>query len=195
MKTWSTAVFPITVLTVLAGLSFWLMRATALPDNRTDGKDRHDPDYIITGMEIRKLTKSGDLQYILQATEARHYPDDDSTDIATPHLTYLNASKPNLYLSSETAQISADGEIVQLDGDVRIKRDPTPDRMALFGYMPDLTINTEAETGHTKSPVRFTQGASRLSGVGMDLDNRTQTYHLRSQARGEFESRKAKTKP
>lgn len=195
MKSWSTSVFPISVLTVLAGLSFWLMRATALPDDQRDGKDRHDPDYVITGMEIRKLTKGGELQYVLVANEARHYPDDDSTDITSPYLTYFNPQKPNLYLSAQRARISADGETVQLNDDVRVKRDPTPDRLALFGYMPDLTINTEEETAFTGSPVRFTQGASWLKGVGMHLDNKTQTYILQSQATGQFESRKAKTKP
>ena len=195
MKAWSTAVFPISVLTVLAGLSFWLMHATALPDEKRDGKDRHDPDYVISGMEIRKLTKDGDLQYVLQATEARHFPDDDSTEIATPHLTYLNPKKPTMYLSAQRAHVSADGETVQLNDDVRVKRDPTETRAALFGYMPDLTVQTEEETGNTESPVTFTQGASWLKGVGMHLDNKTQTYVLKSQATGQFESRKAKTQP
>lgn len=195
MKSWSTAVFPISVLTVLAGLSFWLMRATALPEAGSDGKDRHDPDYIITQMEVRKLTKDGELQYVLTGDEARHYPDDDSTDVTRPHLTYLQPGKPKLYLSARQAQISADGETVQLDGDVRLRRDPTATHAALFGHMPDLTIRTEEETAFTASPVRFTQGASRLEGVGMHLDNKTQTYVLQSRATGQFESRKAKKKP
>lgn len=195
MKSWSTAIFPLSVLTVLAGLSFWLMHATELPDGRRDGKDRHDPDYIITGLEIRKLTREGELQYILTGDEARHYPDDDSTDVANPQLTYLHPSKPRVYLSARQAQISADGETVQLDGDVRLRREPTATRPALLGEMPDLTVHTEEETAHTASPVRFTQGASWLNGVGMNLDNKTQTYVLQSQATGQFESRKAKNKP
>lgn len=195
MKNWSTSIFPISVLSVLTGLSFWLMQATALPDARNDGKERHDPDYIITGMEIRKLNKNGDLQYVLVANEARHYPDDDSTSIAAPHLTYLNPKKPRLFLSAERAQLSTDGEIVQLDGDVRIKRDPSTARPALFGYMPDLTVNTEEETAVTHSPVQFTQGASRLQGIGMRLDNKTQTFNLQSQVTGQFESRKTRSKP
>ncbi|MFC5302376.1 LPS export ABC transporter periplasmic protein LptC [Azospira restricta] len=195
MKTWSSAAFPLAVLTVLAGLTFWLVRATAFPDERNDGKDRHDPDYIISGMEIRKLTRDGELQYILKATEARHFPDDDATEIALPHLTYLNPKKPTMYLSAQRAHVSADGETVQLNDDVRVKRDPTPTRAALFGTMPDLTVQTEEETAYTASPVTFTQGASWLKGVGMHLDNKTQTYILESQATGQFESRKAKAKP
>lgn len=195
MKAWSSAAFPIAVLSVLAGLSFWLMRATDLPTERSDGKSRHDPDYIISGMELRKLTKEGGLQYVLQATEARHFPDDDSTQITTPNLTYHHPTRPTMYLSAQRAHVSADGETVQLNDDVRLKRDPTETRAALFGYMPDLTVQTDEETANTESPVNFTQGASWLKGVGMHIDNKTQTYVLKSQAIGQFESRKATRKP
>ncbi len=195
MKNWSSAAFPISVLTVLAGLSFWLMHATSLDEEKGYGKDRHDPDYVINGMEIRKLNKGGELQYILTANEARHFPDDDSTEIDKPNLTYFSAKKPNLYMRSERAHLSADGEVVQLDEDVRIRRDPTPTRQALFGYMPDLTIHTDEETAQTDSPVAFLQGTSWLKGTGMHLDNKKQTFVLRSQATGSFESRKATAKP
>ena len=70
MKAWSTAVFPIAVLTTLAGLSFWLLHATSLDDPKRDGKDRHDPDYMINGMRLNKLDKTGRLQYTLTAEQA-----------------------------------------------------------------------------------------------------------------------------
>jgi lipopolysaccharide export system protein LptC len=195
MKSWSTAVFPITITGVLAGLTFWLLHATTLNEEKSDGKDRHDPDYVINGMQLNKLDKTGNLQYTLTATEARHYPDDDSTEITAPHLVYLSPSKPKLTVTAKTAQISSEGETVYLRDDVQLKRDPTPLRAALFGYMPDLTVHTEEETASTRSTVLFTQGNSWLKGEGMRIDNKTQTYVLESRAAGQFESRKAKAKP
>ena len=195
MKSWSTAVFPITITTVLAGLTFWLLHATALKEESSDGKDRHDPDYMISGMQLNKLDKTGNLQYTLTATEARHYPDDDSTNITAPHLVYLNPKKPTLTVSAKAGEISSEGETVILRDDVQLKRDPTPLRAALFGYMPDLTVRTEEETAFTQSSVLFTQGKSWFKGDGMHLDNKTQTFVLKSRAAGQFESRKAKSKP
>ncbi len=192
MKSWSTAIFPIAILSVLAGLSFWLLRAIALPEVRSDGKDRHDPDYVISGMQLNKLNKAGQLQYTFSAKEARHYPDDDSTDVDAPHLVYFHPKRPTLTMSARTAEVSSEGETVFLRDDVRIRRDPTATRAALLGEMPDLTIQTEEETASTKSPVLFTQGASWLKGVGMHIDNKTQTYVLESRASGQFESRKTK---
>lgn len=194
MKNWSSALFPLAILIVLAGLTFWLVRATALPPPEDDGKDRHDVDYVIDGFNLRKLDAHGHLQYTLRATEARHFPDDDSTDLDRPDFVYFPVAKPKLYMSAKTARVSADGEMVYLHDDVRLRRDPSAQRQMLLGYMPDLTINTVDETAYTKSPVLFTEGPSWLKGVGMHIDNKTENYVLESHAVGMFESRK-KTKP
>jgi len=194
MKNWASAVFPLSVLTTLAAISFWLVQATSLDQPRRDGKNRHDPDYIITGVHFEKLDRYGQLQYTLTTDELRHFPDDDSTDMTQPKLVYLNRSKPPLTISALTATVSSKGETVYLKDDVHIKRDATPTRAALFGEMPDLTVQTDDETADTRSPVHFTQGNSWLKGVGMHLDNKAQTYVLQSQATGLFESRKAQAR-
>lgn len=191
MKAWSTAAFPISVLTTLAGLSFWLLHATSIEEPKRDGKDRHDPDYVITGMKLNKLDKAGLLQYTLTANEVVHFPDDDSTEVAAPYLVYLGKNKPPLTMRSRTAHVSSEGETVIMRDDVHIVRAAAANRPETHGRMPDLTIQTEEETAETKGPVVFTQGNSWLKGVGMNLDNRTQTYVLQSQALGFFESRRA----
>ena len=112
MKNWGRAAFPIAVLSTLAGLSFWLVGATSFEDEVKDGKSRHDPDYIIRGMELSRLDKTGRLQYVLNANDVTHYPDDDSTHVTKPDLVYLHPTKPTLTLSALTAQISSEGETV-----------------------------------------------------------------------------------
>ena len=56
----------------------------------------------------------------------------------------------------------------------------------------ELTILPDDERAFTKSPVLITQGASWLKGVGMQVNNKNQTYVLESQARAVLESRHAK---
>ena len=192
MKSWSSAVFPLAIMATLAALTFWLLHATALPEEIDTGKRRHDPDYVITGMELRKLNKQGQLLYVLTADESRHYADDDSTDVVNPKLVYLHPSRPIMTITAKTAQVSSEGETVYLRDDVRLKRDPTKTKAALYGFMPELTVRPEEETAFTESPVEFYQGNSWLKGTGMQIDNRKQTYVLESQATGLFESRKAR---
>jgi lipopolysaccharide export system protein LptC len=71
MRQWSSAVLPLSILLILLALTSWLRYATEFPEARSDGKNRHDPDYIVTDAKGRKLDPSGRLLYTLVADELR----------------------------------------------------------------------------------------------------------------------------
>ena len=192
MKHWSSALFPLIILITLAGLTFWLRHAIELPEERKDGKRRHDPDYIINQPQLRKLDRSGNLQYTLTATEIRHFPDDDTTDVSKPKLVYLHPKRPSVTTSAERAHISQDGDQVDFHENVRIERAAARKQESMQATMPDLTVRPEDEKAFTRSAVTMTQGKSWLKGVGLQVDQKTQTYVLESQATGQFESKYAK---
>lgn len=192
MRNWGSAIFPLTLLLALSGLTFWLRHAIELPDERNDGKNRHDPDYTISQPQLRKLDRNGHLQYTLDATEIRHYPDDDTTDVTKPTLVSLNSPRPSVAISSERAHVSQDGNQVDFYDDVRIQRAATPTQAAMLATMSELTVRPDDEKAFTKSPVLITQGASWLKGIGMQVNQKTQTYILEAQAVGQFESKHAK---
>ena len=72
MTHWGSALFPLSLLLVLAGLTFWLRYVTTFDEPRRDGKHRHDPDYIVTDAVVRKLGENGELKYTLRAVDVRH---------------------------------------------------------------------------------------------------------------------------
>lgn len=195
MKNWGSAIFPLSILLILTGLSFWLRYATELDGPRHDGKNRHDPDYIISDSILHKLDQTGQLQYILKAADIRHYPDDDSTDLIKPDLVYLHSKKPPLSLSAERGHVSRDGEQVDLYDNVRVQREASAKDEAMTAYMSQLTVLPDDERAFTKSPVLITRGKSWLKGVGMQVNNRTQMYEIESQAFAVLESKHAKKKP
>jgi len=192
MKRWGSALFPLSLLVVLTGLTFWLRYATELPQQKHDGKLRHDPDYIVTDAILRKIDLTGRLQYTLSATDIRHYPDDESTDMLKPNLVHFQAKKPPVTMSSERGHISKDGEKVDLYENVRIRRSASAKYEELTAYTPELTILPDVEKAFTKSPVLITQGKSWMKGVGMQVDNLAQTYLLESQVVAVLESKHAK---
>ncbi|MEI7614024.1 MAG: LPS export ABC transporter periplasmic protein LptC [Betaproteobacteria bacterium] len=196
MKQWGSALFPLTILFALAGLTFWLRVATELPEIRHDGKHRHDPDYIVTSAQLRKIDETGKLKYTLKATDIKHYPDDDTTDLSQPDLVFLNPKKSTLTLTSDLAHMSKDGEQVDLYGNVRIVRAATAKDPAMIATTPELTVFPDEDKAFTKSPVLITQGKSLIKGVGLQMDNRAQTYILESNASAVLESKHApKTTP
>lgn len=192
MKRWGSALFPLSLLLILTGLTFWLRYATELPQTKHDGKLRHDPDYIITDAILRKIDQTGRLKYTLSATDIRHYPDDESTDMLKPNLVHFQAKKPPVTMSAERGHMSKDGEKVDLYDNVRIRRSASAQYEELTAYTPELTVLPDVEKAFTKSPVLITQGKSWMKGVGMQVDNRAQTYLLESQAVAVLESKHAK---
>ena len=192
MKRLGSAIFPLSVMLTLAALTFWLRYATELPEERRDGKHRHDPDYIVSDAVLRKLDANGRLQYTLKATDIRHYPDDDSTDMLQPHLVFLHPTRPPITVSADRGHANSEGEQVDFYDNVRLERAPSKKDAALIATMPQLTVLPDDDKAYTKSPVLITQGKSWVKGVGMQVDSRAQTYLLESQATALLESKSAK---
>lgn len=192
MKRFGSAIFPLSVMLTLAALTFWLRYATELPEERRDGKHRHDPDYIVSDAVLRKLNANGRLQYTLKAADIRHYPDDDSTDMLQPHIVLLHPTRPPITVSADRGHANSEGEQVDFYDNVRLERAPSKKDAALIATMPQLTVLPDDDKAYTKSPVLITQGKSWVKGVGMQVDSRAQTYLLESQATASLESKSAK---
>jgi len=62
----------------------------------------------------------------------------------------------------------------------------------MVGTTSELTVFPNDEKAFTRSPVRITQGESWITGIGLQMDYRMQTYVLESKARALLESRHAK---
>lgn len=195
MNRWGSAIFPLSLMLALASLTFWLRYATEMPELRHDGKNRHDPDFIVSDGTLRKIDATGRLQSTLQASEIRHYPDDDSSDLSKPRLTYLYTTRPNVSIAAERGHSNKGGQQVDLYDKVQITRAASEKGEEMNGYTEQLTVLPDDEKAYTKNPVLITQGKSWVKGVGMQADTRAQTYVLESQAVAVLESKSAKKKP
>lgn len=195
MRQWSSAVLPLSILLILLALTSWLRYATEFPEARSDGKNRHDPDYIVTDAKGRKLDPSGRLLYTLVADELRHYPDDDTTDFLGPTLVYLHPTRQPVTISARYGHSTAQAQRVDLSEQVEVRRAATDKDAELLAETSELTVLTEEEKAFTRSKVLITQGNSWVQGVGMQADNQLQTYILESQVTGQIESHFARKKP
>lgn len=173
------SIFPLAVLALLAGITFWLANALQQEPARRDGKTRHDPDFIVDNLTLRQMGKTGRLQYAMQASRMVHYPDDDSTEVTLPRLAYLE-HEPVMRVSASTGTLSRDAKVVTLAGEVLAEREATPLRPALRVSTTELTVYPDEELAVTDKPVRIVQGASVITGVGMEADNRQATFLLKS---------------
>lgn len=164
----SERLFPLLVLAVLAGLTFWLERLSQPPEAVADGRQRHDPDFYVEGFHIRRFGPDGLLQHSLYAQRMEHYPDDDSTYLLAPR---LNWHRPTLQvLSADSATLDAKGETAHLINNVQLIRPGTRGAPTTTIVTDWLIVRPEEESARTEAPVTITQGASRLEGIGLIAD-------------------------
>lgn len=186
MKHWQGQLFPIILVALLAGLSFWLQSAVNIEESRRDGNQRHDPDAIVENFTVRRFDANGQVKYRLTAPYLVHYPDDDSSELREPTLLSFRPDAPPLTFTANNAKITAKGETVFLWDDVVASRAASTDRPELRARMPDLTVQPDLGTAFTNSPVEITMGQSWLKGIGAHLDNNVSTFVLQSQVTGVY---------
>jgi lipopolysaccharide export system protein LptC len=178
----SHTLFPLLSLLALAAGTAWLERVTRIDAPRNDGRNRHDPDFTATRFTVRQLDQTGKLKYSLSAGGMVHYPDDESTEVSEPRLTYL-ASPPPMTLQARRATISKDGKVVELMDDVVGQRESDAKTPPASFRSSALTVYPDEEIARTAAPVTLTQGRSVITGVGMEADHMNLLFKLDGRVR------------
>ena len=185
LKNRSASMLPLILLLLLAALTFWLSHV--IEDRAPRGPLRHDPDYWAERLELRRFDSNGKLQHTLVAEKMLHYPDDDTTVVSEPHLTYHR--QPPVEIFARTAHIGRDGKEVDLVDDVQvIRHGATELAPPTVLETRTLKIFPDEEKGSTNDRVTITKGSSVVRGTGLETDNRTGITILRGRVTGTLHS-------
>lgn len=190
MKDRAASLFPLAMLVLLAALTFWLNRVVQGDNPR--GPQRHDPDYWVERFEVRRFNVDGKLQHTIVADKLQHYPDDDTTVVTTPHVTYHQ--QPPAEIFARMAYVGRDGKEVDLVDEVQVIRHGATD-----GSRPTiletrtLKVFPDEERGHTRDPVVITQGMSIMHGTGLDIDNKSGITVLHGRVTGTLHRNRTET--
>jgi lipopolysaccharide export system protein LptC len=178
------------MLVMLAVLTFWLNRV--IQGDNPRGPLRHDPDYWVEHFEVRRFDTDGKLQHTVTAEKLLHYPDDDTTIVTTPHITYHQRQPTEIF--ARMAHIGRDGKQVDLIDDVQvIRHGAANDAPSTVLRTRTLTIFPDDENGYTNDPVVITQDNSILKGTGLELDNKTGITVLRGRVIGTLHHNQTRT--
>lgn len=194
MKNRGHGLFPIVVLTLLAGVSVWLDRVTQQPPSTHIDRTRHDPDFTAEKITLRRYDLTGKVQYILTADQMVHYGDDESSDLTKPRLNYLNRPEP-VWVESDVARVSKDGETVVLKGNVFLRRNALADRPESTMRTDEMTVWPDDEKMRADKPVTLTQGQTVITANGMTGNNIAGEVLLQGQVRGTLYRKNLTPKP
>lgn len=184
----SATLFPLILIAALAGMTYWLELASRAPTTTNNGKLRHDPDYLIENFEIRRFDTEGLRQHTLRAPLMRHYPDDDSTVVVSPDLTYHR--EPPTHVTAREARVDSGAKHVELIDDVRVTRGGVAGKPDSVLTTSHLDAYPDDEIATSKQPVIITQGLTHVTGSGLEANNKTQIYVLDGPVHGIFHRNK-----
>jgi lipopolysaccharide export system protein LptC len=185
----STA-FPLLLVAVLAALTFWLERLVQAPAPPRDGSTRHDPDYMVENFVAVRMGPDGLRLHQLEANRMLHYPDDDSTHLEAPRLLKFENEKLALSITSKRAHVSREGETVDFYDDVRAVRSATPEQSEMVLTTDHLHVVPDDDYARTDSPVTLVDANTKVTAVGLELNNEAKVVKLLSNVRGSYVKKK-----
>lgn len=179
--------FPLALLAALAALTLWLDQTVQPSTTPRDGSARHDPDYIVEDLSAVRLGIDGAPRHRIEAKRMLHYPDDDTTHLEAPRfLSYPTGKQPEITIVSDTALLSREGGTVDFNGNVRTVRAPSDKQSELVLTTEHLRVIPDDHIAYTDAAVNIEDANTKLTAVGLELDDQAKTLKLKSRVRGTY---------
>ncbi len=185
----STILFPLILAAFMAFITFWINKTVEQQGPKTDGSNRHDTDYMMENFVTTQTDEAGNLRYTLAAAKMTHYPDDDSTVLQQPKFTQYATDKPYTQIEGNHANVSSDGEEIEVVKDVVVVREATADKGEMQVFTDKLTIFPKQDLVKTDRPVVIKQAPKTvIHATGMIYDKRKKTIQLLKKVRAHYEN-------
>jgi lipopolysaccharide export system protein LptC len=185
-----TVYLPVLLMGVLALGTYWLARTTPTFNGGSTvvRPEKHEADYFLRGFSVKSFDVTGRLKTEVQGTEARHYPDTDTTEIEQPHIVSYTLKGAVIVATAKRAISNSDGSQVQLIGNAVVTRDaknpkglPEP-RLEMRGEFLESFMDQERVRSHL--PVTITRDADVFTANSMDYSNLDRVINLNGNVHG-----------
>lgn len=179
---------PILIVLFLAGLTLWLRVVVeqSAPQKIEPGPD--EADAIVENINLVRYGVDGKPFYRMAARKMLHYPTNDIAELESPRFTKIGSDGVLLTVTANNATMAqATGE-AKFRGNVQVTRDATVARPALRAQTESLHLQAENELLSTDQAVSITEGNTRFTGVGMEINRRTRQFTLFSQVKGTYDA-------
>jgi lipopolysaccharide export system protein LptC len=184
------ALVSLALLAALALFTFYLAQvaerqnATRTPERARTG----EPDYFVERLALLGMNERGQPSFRLEARQLQHFPDDDVTVFEEPVMVSLDPERPRVTVTADRGRLTEGGDAAHLSGNVVVTRAATPSAAPLKAETEYAIVYPERDLIRTDREVTVIQGGSRLTGVGMELDNRSRELRVDSRVRGVWQA-------
>ncbi|MBT8063887.1 MAG: LPS export ABC transporter periplasmic protein LptC [Gammaproteobacteria bacterium] len=176
----------IILLALLAVLSWLLSRPSAEgPANSLSELDTR-LNYALYDFSGRMLDDQGRIQLEIESPVLRNDAESGVGTVETPQLR-IQQGDDRWYITAESAQVTADRELVSLRGEVSLVRRNDATGQQLDISTRDVLLNVTPRTASTQAAVRIQQSGDRLDAKGMKLDMIANHFELLDDVQAYYE--------
>lgn len=190
---------PLLILALLAGLTWWLVKSTPLPDDGSAQRVlRHEPDYQMQGFELQRFKADGSLALQVRGREMRHYPDTDTLEIDGIELRAMGQEGTLTIAEARQAVSNADASEIRLQGEVLVRRfapassatpqDAQPAQLEISGEF--LQLNPPVEQMRSHLPVTLRTGLGSFSVQSFAYDNLSGQLQFHGHSTATYQARR-----
>jgi len=170
--------------------TWWLVRsAPKVAAPAAQALASPDPDYFMRDFSVRVFEPDGSLKSELQGVEGRHFPIDDTLEVARPRLRSVDEEGHPTVVTALRGVSNADGSEIKLYGNARVVRDPVTRQNG--AVIPQLEFRGEflhafvdEKRVSSDKPVELWRGGDVFTGDQFDYNDKSGVANLRGRVRG-----------
>jgi lipopolysaccharide export system protein LptC len=179
--------FPLVLLAVLSALTFWLDRLVQPAVGPQSDAVKHDPDYIVDGLNALRMDPQGRVKHTLRALKMTHFPDDDITLLREPKLVAYSEGHTPVTVTSRRARVSGNGEDVYFEDQVRVVRSADAQQSELVLETNYLHVIPDDNVAKTDQAVRITTDGTVVTASGLELNSDTRVLNLQGRVKSTYD--------
>ena len=198
MTGWGRIASTVAVIAIASGAYFLGRMARGVDDDDTTTTLPPDPGYAARDAEVIETGYDGRERYRLSAKVIRQQIDSSVIDIEELAMNYHPGAQGDVpgesptrsdpeevwHLRSDRGQVRANGDDVQLDGNVEVTGPAPGSGSSVRLATPSLRINTPTEFIETDAPVVLSWSGHQLTARGFEADLKSGNLRLKSDIHG-----------
>lgn len=183
------AYVPLALMAVLAGMTFWLLRLTPVPDEvHTAPVPPKVPDNYLVNFVARSFDASGALTSQVAGESAQHLPSTGELHIQMASMAAWGKNDTVTTSTSDSAVVNQAQTQFELAGDVVVnRRSPNTPNVQLISQR--LFIDTDLDRMSTDVPVVVRRDADEIKAQRMVADNASGITQFDEQVRAVLQPR------
>lgn len=160
----------IALMLVITIASTWLLYEVNQESSFREASAYNSPDYYMEDFKTLAMDEAGNPRYKLEAIYMAHYSQNDATEVLNPRMQFYRDQQPPLNVTANKGWLTADNEVVLLDGDVKFVETNEQGEHNIQIHTQKARLLINQNYAETDEFARIITRRTTITGTGMQVN-------------------------